>query len=148
MMQKALWKLNPFCSPLHNVEVLCVWARMMKGPVKRKISCCTGSFSSFISRKLHTDVSSVSISTSQPLRSYYWVVVSGRYLPLCQIAAHGFSLMIFNIWLPDMMPGWTSVCWLSSQPPGYVLIKQTKSELIATHDFLHKRSSGLKWNVL
>lgn len=25
MMQKAQWKLNPFCSSLHNVELLCVY---------------------------------------------------------------------------------------------------------------------------
>lgn len=31
-----------------------------------------------------------------------------------------------------------------TQPPGSVLIKQTKSELMATNGFLHKRSSGLK----
>lgn len=54
--------------------------------------------------------------------------------------------MIFNIWLPHRRLGWTLMCWLFSQPPGYVLIKQTKSELIGTHGFLHKRSSGLKWN--
>lgn len=32
------------------------------------------------------------------------------------------------------------MCVLSSHPSSYVLIKQTKSELIATHCFLHKIS--------
>lgn len=95
MTQKALWKLNLFCSSFHNVEVLCVYDEDC-GSVKSEVSCCTGSFASCISLKLWTLLSVNIVATSKPLVSYCLVVMSLRNLALCQIAAQKFSLMILT----------------------------------------------------
>jgi len=128
MMQRVLWKLNSFCSSFHNVEVPRVGAGMMK-------SKTSGSLCSCITKKLCTlicQLCNCNLCNELEVSSL---------MSNCRV-----QLKYLNIWLPERIPWWTSMCKLSSQPRGYVLIKQTKSELITTHAFFYKRSSGLKWN--
>lgn len=52
MMQKALWKLNPFCSCFYIIEVIPVWAGMMKtAPVLRVRYLVSSPFLPFITKK-------------------------------------------------------------------------------------------------
>lgn len=144
MMQKAQWKLNPFCSPFHNVEVLCGsglgWWRPWLCGVRHLVvpvlflHLSAGGWA-------HCSVNNRrKLATSFIFWSDNELVVSS----CTSNCSSGVQINECNIWLPDGMS--ISGADFSSQPPGYVLIKQTKSELIATHSFLHKRSSGLKWN--
>lgn len=90
-------------------------------------------------------LSSANIRSANISLVLYYAWYASDIFPSCQIATQKFSVMILTFdFQIDCQDEHQYADFLHNLQA--ILIKQTQSELIATHAFLHKRSSGMASN--